>query len=343
MSYVVTNTEKTRSRGAEFETKALLYLMSCRHDSSEISVFAIDFFNDVTGLNDIYDKAWDVQAKGNSRNTSKEIGKELVTLFKNYVSELNFDTLILFLASVPDSLRIDSSLNVFGIENINNNALESINKGLTEEALHRLSVNSNLVTDENILAFLRKVTFVVDDKSKADYVRGIFNISEKYMPDEDSLERVFVSIRSMQSEIKENRNVEGVTVNSLGDALCFGRCLESSKIRLKVLNSIINRDIMNMAIPTPFCDLIKDLDDWEKKDVIDDCKLKIASALFDKISADTFWKILGLIYNNVVEDKSRSTLDVYRLIEGEDVVLHNIRLDNLAVKYLISAVKEALM
>ena len=60
MSYVICSTEKVKGIGAEYETKAMLYLMNGREDSVEIYSFAIDFFNDVTGLNTHADKAWDL-------------------------------------------------------------------------------------------------------------------------------------------------------------------------------------------------------------------------------------------------------------------------------------------
>ena len=58
MAYVVQSTERVRASGADFETKAMLYLMNCCDDSHEIYCFVIDFFNDVTGLNNFADKAW---------------------------------------------------------------------------------------------------------------------------------------------------------------------------------------------------------------------------------------------------------------------------------------------
>ena len=96
MAYIIQSSEQVRGVGADYETKAMLYLMNCREDSHEISFFAIDFFNDVTGLNNHADKAWDVQSKGTKGGGSKEVGKELVTLFKNYMSDLHFDYLIIF-------------------------------------------------------------------------------------------------------------------------------------------------------------------------------------------------------------------------------------------------------
>lgn len=43
MAYIVQSSERVRGIGAEYETKAMLYLMNCREDSYQINFFAIDF------------------------------------------------------------------------------------------------------------------------------------------------------------------------------------------------------------------------------------------------------------------------------------------------------------
>ena len=60
---------------------------------------------------------WDVQSKGAKNNSPAAIGKELVTLFKNYLSDLDFREYILFLGGVSSTVRINDSLNVFDIKN----------------------------------------------------------------------------------------------------------------------------------------------------------------------------------------------------------------------------------
>ncbi|MFA6940769.1 MAG: hypothetical protein WCQ54_07265 [Clostridiaceae bacterium] len=92
MSYVVKSSEKTRKSGADTETKALLYLMNFRKDSDEIYFYIVDFFNDLTGMDTYSDKLWDLQSKGATGNSPKAIGKELVTLFKNYLSDFELRT-----------------------------------------------------------------------------------------------------------------------------------------------------------------------------------------------------------------------------------------------------------
>ena len=78
VSYTVRSSEKTRKSGADGETKALLYLMNFRSDSSEIHYYIVDFFNDLTGMDRFSINLWDVQSKAAKNNSPKAIGKELV-------------------------------------------------------------------------------------------------------------------------------------------------------------------------------------------------------------------------------------------------------------------------
>ena len=105
MSYTVKSSEKLRKSGSEAETKALLYLMNFRPDSDDIYYFVVDFFNDLTGMDSMASRLWDVQSKGAHHVSPKTIGKELVTLFKNFMSPLTFEAYILFIGSVTGTLR----------------------------------------------------------------------------------------------------------------------------------------------------------------------------------------------------------------------------------------------
>lgn len=134
MPYTVRSSEKLRKSGADAETKAMLYLMNFRKDSSEMNYFVVDFFNDVTGMDRMGRKLWDVQSKASKTASAKGIGRELVTLFKNYLSEFTFVDYVIFMGGVPDTFRIDSSQNLFEATNINEKALISVRKGLIEES-----------------------------------------------------------------------------------------------------------------------------------------------------------------------------------------------------------------
>lgn len=110
-------TERNNEKASEFETKSLLYLLTMRDDSSEIDTFVIDCFNDVTGADAICNKLWDVQSKGIKFLTPSKIGISLVTLFENYMSEIDFSYYILFFPKVSNIYFHYENSSVFGIEN----------------------------------------------------------------------------------------------------------------------------------------------------------------------------------------------------------------------------------
>jgi len=82
----------------------MLYLMNFREDSSEMNYFVVDFFNDVTGMDRMGRKLWDVQSKASKTASAKGIGRELVTLggadiFLDYFMLLIQD----YVCTLPDS------------------------------------------------------------------------------------------------------------------------------------------------------------------------------------------------------------------------------------------------
>ncbi len=160
MSYTVKSSEKLRKTGAETETKALLYLMNFMADSDDIYYFVVDFFNDLTGMNNMATRLWDVQSKGAHNVGPKAIGKELVTLFKNYMSEFTFEAYILFVGSVSGTLRKDPSLDVFGIDNVKDAAIKLIKEGLNEEGRAKEYIDNSSLTDTSIDDFLKSVLFL---------------------------------------------------------------------------------------------------------------------------------------------------------------------------------------
>lgn len=157
MPYKVQSSEKLRKSGADFETKAMLYLLNFREDSSQINYFVVDFFNDITGMDRMARKLWDVQSKASKTGSAKTIGRELVTLYKNHVSDFDFFTYIIFLGGVPDTFRIDAKQNVFQSTNITPKALKSVLSGLKEECTEKEYIESDKITDESLEKFLKLV------------------------------------------------------------------------------------------------------------------------------------------------------------------------------------------
>lgn len=87
MQYVFDTTEQTTASGNTAETRALLHLLSFDDDRGKIDAFAIDCFNDVTGMDNPSTVLFDVQSKATIRTSPRQIGEDLVTLYKNYISE----------------------------------------------------------------------------------------------------------------------------------------------------------------------------------------------------------------------------------------------------------------
>ena len=341
MAYIVSSTEKVRGKGADYETKAMLYLMGGREDSYEIYSFAIDFYNDVTGLNAHAEKAWDLQSKGKVAKGPMEVGRELVTLFKNYLSDLAFNYLILFMAGVPDTFRIDSSINTFGIENLTDKSLKSVRNGLIKEASDKSYIDKEKITDENVDAFLKQVTFVIDDKTKAEYIKHILSLNPKFIPKDTVLEGIFNTIRDAQAAKKNNSSVEGEMVTHLRDVYAYDRTIKAREIRLMVINTLVNRDIVGGGTPRYFFPLIQNYDGIKQGEVIEDCQLQISVALFDKANSEAFWDLLDAIIDAITDNRKLSTTETYDLIAENNAVRKTL-LDVLSIQYLISVMKEAL-
>lgn len=113
--YIFSNTERTNKKASEYETKSLLYLIGQRRDKKEISIAAIDCFNDVTGMSEAGEKLWDIQSKGVANLTPRKLGKYLITLFDNYDSDFVFFEYIFFMPKIDDKYLIDGVQSVYSV------------------------------------------------------------------------------------------------------------------------------------------------------------------------------------------------------------------------------------
>ncbi|WP_368240418.1 hypothetical protein [Clostridium paraputrificum] len=341
MEYKIQSSEKTTASGAEYETKALLYLMNFSKDCKEVYYFVVDFFNDLTGVDRFSDKLWDVQSKGNKNTSPKQLGKELVTLLKNYISEINFESYIIFLGGVSNSVRIDNKITIFGIDNIKAKAIEKIKEGLVEESRKKGYIDESKITDKSIEDFLSKVSFVVDDKTKCEYVKSIIEVNPIIIPDDIVLEQIFNQIRDAQSAKKNNGNIEGVTIRTTDEFLYYNRHLNVNEIRMMVLSRLVNNNIMQKGVPHSFIDIYYKFPQEIKKDKLEDCQLSIAKMLFDKNNADNFWKFFSNIYE-VLSKNPNETIDIlYRNLDRR--ILNRMDLlDVVSVKYFMAIVKDGM-
>lgn len=89
--YKISSSESSNEKATDFETKAMLYLMNYYQEADRIHYFVIDFFNDISGVTQLADACFDVQSKGIKNIQPTQLGEYLVTLFKNYIYEFNFE------------------------------------------------------------------------------------------------------------------------------------------------------------------------------------------------------------------------------------------------------------
>lgn len=341
MSYTVASSEKTRKTGAETETKALLYLMNLRKDSDEIYYFIVDFFNDLTGMDKYSDKLWDIQSKGAKENSPKELGKELVTLFKNYMSDFDFADYILFVGGVSSTVRINDSINSFGIENIKESAIQKMKEGLIEESKKKKYIRDIDITEENIGEFLGKVKFVVDNKKPSEYVRSIVKEHPSLVSEEKVLEAIFNEIRDKQASKKNVQVVEGVVIETKDEPLKYFRHLTATEVRLLALQRIINRNPIEQGVPISFLPVLKNCPPEHESDFIHECQTSLLKALFNKNSAETFWALLENIYNIILSNPKLNVNGIFDKVDKE--IRNNARdFDVFSLKYFISQIKDGI-
>jgi len=341
MPYIVKSTEKTRKSGAETETKALLYLMNFRNDSEEIYYFIVDFFNDLTGMDTYSDKLWDLQSKGAKGNSPKAIGKELVTLFKNFLSDFDFADYILFVGGVSKTFRLDDDINSFGINNVRTDAQKKMIEGLKEEATAKEYIENSDITDDNIVSFLKKVRFVVDNKKPSEYVKAIIKEHPGLVPEEKILDAIFNEIRDKQASRKNVQMAEGIVIETKDESLKYFRHLTATDIRLLTLQRIINRNPIEQGVPMSFMPVLRTCPPEQENDFVQQCQASLSRALFNKNSAESFWALLENIYNIIITNPQ---FDVNEIFGRVDKTIRNNAKDFnvLSLKYFIAQVKDGI-
>ena len=342
MPYTVRSSERTKSTAAEHETKALLYLMNFRPDSEDIYYFVVDFFNDLTGMDRMAARLWDLQSKGGHDVSPRAIGKELVTLFKNYMSEIPFKAYVLFVGSVSKTLRIDPSLTVFGIGNVNEKAVTLIKEGLRAEGEAKEYICNADLTDTNIDGFLQEVQFVVDDgKKPSDYVKAIIKNHPNIPTTEKVLEAIFNEIRDKQSSKKNVSRVEGVVIETTEEALNYCRHLTTNEIRSLTLQRLINQDPLGKGVPVSFVPIYNSWPPDKQKDLFEDCQMSWSRALFNKNATDGFWFLFENTYSLIVSYPDETVPQLFaRLKAIPDCVSRCPDFDVYSLEYFISLVKD---
>lgn len=341
MAYTVRSSEKLRKAGADTETKALLYLMNFHQGHDDIYYFVVDFFNDLTGMDNMAGRLWDVQSKGAHNVSPKEIGKELVTLFKNYISDLTFEAYILFVGSVTCTLRKYSSLKIFNIKNIKENALPLIKAGLVQEGQKKEYIDNTTLFDENINAFLNKVLFVIDENQKpSDYVKAIISQHPNIIHEENVLTAIFNEIRDKQSSKKNVSSVEGITIEATDEVINYCRHLTANEIRLLTLHRIINRNPLEKGVPASFLSIYQKLPPEQQKDTLEACQRSLCLALFNKNASGDFWLLFEKTYQSIINNPDGTVQQLFQHIKSYNT--SSLGFDVLSLKYFIALIKEGI-
>lgn len=341
MVYTVSSSEKARKSAADSETKALLYLMNFHENSDEVHYFVVDFFNDLTGMDRMAGRLWDIQSKGAKNNTPKALGRELVTLYKNFVSNFEFESYILFTGGVSSTVRVDSTKNIFKFDDIQEKSQKKLKEGLVEEAKSKTYINSVKITDKKIDKFLNNVLFVVDDKEPSDYIKAIIKDHIALIRSNDELTAIFNEIRKIQSDKKNTIPVENISITSIDQSLYYYRHLTSGEIKTLVIGRLINKNPFEKACPVPFIDIYNRFPPESKNEALEECKLAFSRALFNKNCTEEFWRLFNETYNKIINYPKKNTEEIYNLLDNS-IKESCPDFDALSLKYFIATVKEGL-
>ncbi len=315
----------------------MLYLLGMRSDSGEIEIITVDCFNDVTGSNDDFSKNWDVQSKNHSSLPPSIIGKSLSTLYDNYVSSISFCDYILFIPKLKRDYLIDSTLNVYNYENIN----EKQKKGIVKKLKEKINGNKSGNTPPLFIDFLSKVTFVEDNKKISTYIKTISKFKKNRSVPEEIYERIFKEIRDAQTSLK-NSYIENEVISCPSEVLTFKRHITKSQINTLLINRLIGIDVFSFpGIPMPFYGLIKGKDEEEVKDILQECNENLSRAFFDKNGCREFWKLSEMLIAMVKDNSEDSVAETHLKLKAK-VKIRTPYLTEKTIQYMISLIKTGL-
>ena len=336
--YQFTTTERNNEKASEYETKAMLYLFGCRRDSRDMDVFIIDCFNDVSGANRNVDRLWDVQSKGVKSLNPRKIGEALVTLFQNFMSDIEFEHYILFMPKLKEMYLNDENRKYFQVDNFKSRYIGKIKLGLKSEYQRRHSLEPQEIDLDN---FVQKVEFVIAEEQKQGYIRRITPFRSSLSFEEAFYDALFEDIRNQQTILK-TKNIDGYQVACAVEVLQYEKVLWKKEIDELVINRILGMDLFNpKQVPVSFIDEMTLLDAEDRKDLIQECQSDIARLLFNKNGRGAFWRFFGrlLSYEDAIREERPSKIEAQ--IRREDIAIPKV-LSRESVIYLISALKEGL-
>lgn len=342
MGYTIRSSEKTTSSASEMETKALLHLLCEDGDEGNIAGFAIDFFNDVTGMDRNAFRLYDMQSKGTDSGPSA-LGQELVTLYKNYTSEFKrfFVAQILFVRSVTRPVLGDQTLSEFKYCDMTGAAQKKLRSSFVQACKDKTYIDDDLLNDETIDSFLDQVVFVVAKPDKEDYIRPLIKTNSAIGATDRDLRTIFAEIRKKQLGIKTSSKVEGLELARPSEAFSSGRFLRRSDIELLVISRVLNRNPLKAGVPRPFESIYSGFEEDYAEEMLEGCQNDLAKQMFTTTEASAFWMLLNDIVAAIKNDPEKGVEEIYQDIPPS--TLEGCRqMDALSHQYFISIVKEGL-
>lgn len=338
MVYKFETTERNNATAIEYETKALLYLMSERQDSKKIDNYVIDCFNDVSGCNANYDEIWDVQSKGVKDLRPKTIGIALYTLYNNFLHSFPFKHFILVMPKLKYDYWVDNSKNIFDINNFRTKYIPKVYEGLIQEYKNRKDI---VLQTSDIEDFINKLTFVIADKSKVEYIRNLIKFRSPQI-DDFYFSEIFKEISDKQT-ICKNISVHNLEIEKPSEIERYNKVIQRKEIYTLIVNRFLGPSIFSTrsSIPLDFYNEISQFDEEERKNVLQDVNSEFAKLLFDKNNKTNFWKFFEKIVITTMQNHTLSINDIFSKFNLSELN-KLVDVQTITIKYLIALIKDGL-
>ena len=345
MKYRISSSERTAASSAETETKAMLHLICYDDDQDSITSFAIDFFNDVTGMDKLTAHLYDVQSKGSSNGIGpKGLGEDLVTLYKNYISEFKdyFVKYILFVQKVTSTVKGDLEISEFKFADMKEAAQKDVRASLIKACKGKTYIDDSNVTDVSIDKFLSCVSFVVSKPDREDYIRPLIKNNVTLSVSDEDMRAIFNEIRKKQTGIKTNSKVEGLELTYPDQVFHYNRVIRRSDIVLLVISRIINTNPLEQGIPKPFVSIYNGIAEDERDEIIEKCQADLAKQMCNVNELVPFWNLLASVVPAIRQNSSADVETIYRSIDSKVLEECSGFEDALSYQYFIAIVKGGL-
>ena len=341
--YVIRASEERNEKATEFETKSLLYIMDHYKNNDKLAFIAIDFFNDLTGVNNFADTCYDIQSKGIKNIKPKQLGSFLVTLYRNYVSTLNFTEFYLCIDSLGPTLKnCIQDKKIFSYDDFDNEIQKTILEGLKDACMTKdYFEDKSKVNDMDISTFLKKVNFIILDKTKEEYVKNAvdYNIT---VIDDIYFKKVFKEIRDFQSS-KKNNNLEGTIIHSISCLFQYDKYVEISQIKMMIISRITSQYVVKdyKSCPKAFINTLASVDETIREEFLENCQNDYFRMLVNINDQQAYWELFENIFTIV---SNNPTLDIDAIYNKLDTAkMKRIQFLNYnSCRYFISIIKEGI-